>query len=48
VEFSVWCRNVADTKYITRAPATGNGLIKALPADPRTFGATVIYRFGAG
>lgn len=47
VEFSVWCRNVADTKYITRAIATGNGLIKALPADPRTFGATVTYRFGA-
>ena len=48
VEFSLWCRNVADTRYITRAIAGGNGGINALPADPRTFGATVTYRFGAG
>jgi iron complex outermembrane receptor protein len=48
VEFSLWCRNVADTRYITRAIANGNGGINALPADPRTFGATITYRFGAG
>jgi iron complex outermembrane receptor protein len=47
VEFSVWCKNIADTKYIARAPVTGNTYIKALPGDPRTFGITVGYRFGA-
>jgi iron complex outermembrane receptor protein len=47
VEFSVWCKNVADTRYIARAIVTGNGFIRALPADPRTYGATVTYRFGA-
>jgi iron complex outermembrane receptor protein len=47
VEFSVWCKNVADTRYIARALAPGNGFIRALPADPRTYGATVTYRFGA-
>ena len=48
MEFSVWCRNVADTKYIVRVGGAGNELINAVPADPRTFGATVTYRFGAG
>lgn len=47
VEFSVWCKNVADTRYIARALTTGYGFIRALPADPRTFGATLTYRFGA-
>jgi iron complex outermembrane receptor protein len=47
VEFSVWCKNVADTRYIARAVASGNGFIRALPADPRTYGATLTYRFGA-
>ena len=48
LEFSLWCRNIMDTMYILRATATGNGLVKALPADPRTFGVTATYRFGAG
>jgi iron complex outermembrane receptor protein len=47
VELSAWCKNLADTKYIALAPATGNGYLKALPGDPRTFGVTVGYRFGA-
>jgi outer membrane receptor protein involved in Fe transport len=46
-EFALWCRNIMDKKYIARALVTGNGLIKALPADPRTFGVTATYRFGA-
>ncbi len=47
LEFSLWCKNLMDEKYMARAVATGNGIVRALPADPRTFGATVIYRFGA-
>lgn len=48
LEFSLWCKNLADTRYISRAFEPGNGFIRGLPADPRTYGATLTYRFGAG
>jgi iron complex outermembrane receptor protein len=47
LELSVWCKNIADTRYLMRALAGGTGLINATPGDPRTFGVTVGYRFGA-
>lgn len=47
LDFSLWCRNIMDKRYMARAIATGNGVVRALPADPRTFGATATYRFGA-
>ena len=46
LEITVWCRNLADTRYMARALPPGNGVMRALPGDPRTFGATVGYRFG--
>lgn len=48
LELALWIRNVADTRYLNRAIYTGNGLIKALPGDPRTYGASLRLRFGAG
>ena len=48
LEFSLWCRNLADARYLSRVFEPGNGFIRGLPADPRTYGATVTYRFGAG
>lgn len=46
-EISVWCTNVADRRYISRALGGSNGFVRAMPADPRTFGATLSWRFGA-
>jgi len=46
LEFAVWCKNVADRRYILRALGGSNGFVRALPADPRTFGATFTRRFG--
>lgn len=45
-DVSLWCRNVTDRRYILRALGGSNGFIRALPADPRTFGATLTWRFG--
>jgi iron complex outermembrane receptor protein len=47
LDFSLWCRNLMDKRYMARA-VPGNAMVRALPADPRTFGATVTYRFGGG
>jgi iron complex outermembrane receptor protein len=47
LDFALWCRNLMDKRYMARA-VPGNAMVRALPADPRTFGATVTYRFGGG
>lgn len=47
-EISVWCRNVTDRRYILRALGGSNGFVRALPADPRTFGVTLSFPFGGG
>lgn len=46
LDFAIWCKNVADRRYILRALGGSNGFVRALPADPRTFGATLTWRFG--
>lgn len=48
LDFSLWCKNLMDKRYMARAVATGNGIVRALPADPRTYGVTATYRFGGG
>lgn len=47
VDFSLWLRNAFDQDYYEQfLIAPGNtGLIAGLPADPRTFGATLRYQF---
>jgi iron complex outermembrane receptor protein len=46
LELTLWARNLADQRYIVRAVDIGT-LVTAIPGDPRTFGASLRYRFGA-
>jgi iron complex outermembrane receptor protein len=46
LELALWARNLADRRYITYAFENGF-YISATPGDPRTFGASLAYRFGA-
>jgi len=48
IELSVWGRNLTDEEYFSRTQAdflTSFGYAGAYPGDPRTYGATVTYRF---
>ena len=47
VDFSLWVRNAFDQDYFEQLLVTpgSTGLIAGLPADPRTFGATLRYQF---
>jgi iron complex outermembrane receptor protein len=43
VELSVWGRNLADKRYVSRA-FDSSYFITAVPGDPRTYGLTLRYR----
>jgi iron complex outermembrane receptor protein len=45
-ELALWARNLADQRYLVRAVDIGT-LVTSIPGDPRTFGASLRYRFGA-
>jgi iron complex outermembrane receptor protein len=47
IDFSLWLRNAFDQDYFEQLLVTpgSTGLIAGLPADPRTFGATLRYQF---
>ena len=47
LELSVWARNLLDDRYLTTVfPAVAQGqAISGYPNQPRTYGATVRYRF---
>lgn len=46
LEFSLWGRNLANKKYLSRTLDLGAlGIITGFPGDPRTFGLTARYRF---
>jgi iron complex outermembrane recepter protein len=47
VDFSLWARNAFDQDYFEQLTVTpgSTGLIAGQPADPRTFGGTLRYRF---
>lgn len=47
IDFSLWARNAFDQDYFEQLLVTpgSTGLIAGLPADPRTFGATLRYQF---
>ena len=45
LELTLWARNLTDKRYLTRLTDSVS-LVTALPGDPRTFGASVTYRFG--
>ena len=47
LELTLWAKNLADQRYLVRALDTGS-LVTAIPGDPRTFGASLRYRFGGG
>jgi iron complex outermembrane recepter protein len=44
IEFSLWARNLTNTRYLVRAFA-GDSISTAIPGDPRTVGLTVRYRW---
>jgi iron complex outermembrane recepter protein len=46
--FSIWGRNLTEEEYVSRAQDfyTGLGVATNFMGDPRTYGATVTYRFG--
>ena len=44
-ELQLWGRNLTDERYIQRAVDLGS-LVNAVPGDPRTYGVSLIYRFG--
>jgi outer membrane receptor protein involved in Fe transport len=43
-ELQLWGRNLTDERYIQRAVDLGT-LVNAVPGDPRTYGASLTYRF---
>jgi iron complex outermembrane receptor protein len=45
VELRLWGRNLKDERYIERAVDFGS-LVTAEPGNPRTYGASLTYRFG--
>jgi len=47
IDFSLWLRNAFDQDYYEQLVVTpgSTGLIAGLPGDPRTFGATLKYKF---
>lgn len=45
LELSLWARNLTDTSYVLRSIDFGS-LVNAMPGDPRTYGASLTYRFG--
>jgi iron complex outermembrane recepter protein len=48
LSFSIWGRNLTEEKYVSRAQDfyLGLGVATNFVGDPRTYGATVTYRFG--
>jgi iron complex outermembrane receptor protein len=44
-EVQVWGKNLTEERYIDRSVSFGS-LVNAVPGDPRTYGASVTYRFG--
>jgi iron complex outermembrane receptor protein len=44
-ELQLWGRNLTDERYLERATDLGS-LVSAMPGDPRTYGASLTYRFG--
>ena len=44
LELAVWCKNLADEEYITHVYTIASSVV-AVFGDPRTYGATLIYRF---
>jgi iron complex outermembrane receptor protein len=45
-ELQLWGRNLADERYTERSVDFGF-LVNAVPGDPKTYGASLTYRFGA-
>ncbi len=46
LELSVWGRNLANKKYLSRTLDLGAlGVVSGFPGDPRTYGVTARYRF---
>lgn len=46
LEVSLWGRNLANKKYLSRTlDLTSLGLVSGFPADPRTYGVSARYRF---
>ena len=45
VELRLWARNLMDERYLERAVDFGS-LVNGVPGDPRTYGASLTYRFG--
>jgi iron complex outermembrane receptor protein len=45
LELRLWARNLADQRYVERAFET-EYFVTAAPGDPRTYGASLAYRFG--
>jgi iron complex outermembrane receptor protein len=43
LEFGVWARNLADTRYMAQAFDFGN-LVNGFPGDPRVYGASVTWK----
>jgi iron complex outermembrane receptor protein len=45
-ELQLWAKNLSDERYIERSVDIGT-VVNAVPGDPRTYGASVTYRFGS-
>jgi len=45
-ELQLWAKNLTDERYVDRSVDLGT-LVNAVPGDPRTYGASLTYRFGA-
>ncbi len=47
IELRLWGRNLTDRHYLVRATDSVS-LVTAMPGDPRTYGVSLMYRFGSG
>jgi iron complex outermembrane receptor protein len=46
LELQLWAKNLTDERYVERSVDLGT-LVNAVPGDPRTYGASLTYRFGS-